>query len=392
MWLLGVAGLLGLSIILQGPRRALGQFVDIPGHLRLLTAALRRFRRAWRPLAILFGTTVLAWTANQFATFKETSRLDDLVLLKRAKTVGELAFEHGTLAALVPLRDVLDLGDSLLLLAAATAIVFKLSADRWGSSLEELDSSEASPLPAWTTLCWGCTWLYAMYRFAAMIMAQSTGGLPLSLCVYLEAIVVPFLMLVSDGVLLAWLLVELRNVGLGESESVDWRGAIALVPAAATACLLGMPARYIATADYLLLNSLRAQAPPSWLLVFIHGWGLVELQAAALVTAGVAGAAAWSSGSMGAACRGYFGLLRAHGGRVAATVAATSIASGVAAGVAYGLVLAMPAQPWVLAAADSYAHYASLPIGLAALAALVELGGQALPQAGRAVLPAGELG
>ena len=34
----------------------------------------------------------------------------------------------------------------------------------------------------------------------------------------------------------------------------------------------------------------------------------------------------------------------------------------------------MPAQPWVLLAADSYAHYASLPIGLLGLAGLVELG------------------
>ncbi len=41
---------------------------------------------------------------------------------------------------------------------------------------------------------------------------------------------------------------------------------------------------------------------------------------------------------------------------------------------AYYVVLAMPAQPWVLLAADSYAHYASLPIGLVGLAAMVEAG------------------
>jgi hypothetical protein len=37
----------------------------------------------------------------------------------------------------------------------------------------------------------------------------------------------------------------------------------------------------------------------------------------------------------------------------------------------------MPAQPWILLAADSYAHYAGLPVGLVGLAALVELGERA---------------
>jgi hypothetical protein len=44
---------------------------------------------------------------------------------------------------------------------------------------------------------------------------------------------------------------------------------------------------------------------------------------------------------------------------------------------AYALVLSLPAQPWVLATADGYAHYATLPIGLILTAALVELGQQA---------------
>ncbi|MBV8608950.1 MAG: hypothetical protein JO034_16015, partial [Singulisphaera sp.] len=45
------------------------------------------------------------------------------------------------------------------------------------------------------------------------------------------------------------------------------------------------------------------------------------------------------------------------------------------------LLLAMPPQTWVLSAADGYAHYATLPIGLLALAALVELGERSLPTA-----------
>ena len=41
--------------------------------------------------------------------------------------------------------------------------------------------------------------------------------------------------------------------------------------------------------------------------------------------------------------------------------------------------VALPPQPWVLAAADSYAHYATLPVGLLLLAALVELGSRVPP-------------
>ena len=49
--------------------------------------------------------------------------------------------------------------------------------------------------------------------------------------------------------------------------------------------------------------------------------------------------------------------------------------------VAYLLVLSLPTSTWALAAADSYAHYGTLPVGLVLLAALVELGERSLPMA-----------
>ena len=48
---------------------------------------------------------------------------------------------------------------------------------------------------------------------------------------------------------------------------------------------------------------------------------------------------------------------------------------------AYLLVLSLPYSTWALAAADSYAHYGTLPVGLVLLAALVELGERSLPMA-----------
>jgi hypothetical protein len=97
---------------------------------------------------------------------------------------------------------------------------------------------------------------------------------------------------------------------------------------------------------------------------------------------------AWSRGGVGAALRGYIRLLRAEGGRLVAVLAWSGLACGGLSALAYATVLAHPPQPWVLTAADSYAHYATLPIGLAALAALVELGGRAGPAEGPAATSA----
>src|SRR4051794_20315226 len=47
-WLAGLAALVLLPVVFQGPRRALGQMLDVPGHLRLAGGALGRLKRAWR--------------------------------------------------------------------------------------------------------------------------------------------------------------------------------------------------------------------------------------------------------------------------------------------------------------------------------------------------------
>jgi hypothetical protein len=78
---------------------------------------------------------------------------------------------------------------------------------------------------------------------------------------------------------------------------------------------------------------------------------------------------------------GYGRLLAFEGGHVVALAAIAGFASGLLAASAYAVVLLLPAQSWVLAAADSYAHFATLPVGLCALAALIELAERSLPTA-----------
>jgi hypothetical protein len=81
------------------------------------------------------------------------------------------------------------------------------------------------------------------------------------------------------------------------------------------------------------------------------------------------------------AVRGYLRLISAEGGHLLALLILAGLTAGSLSSLAYLLVLALPSQSWVLAAADGYSHYATLPIGLLMLAAFVELGERSLPTA-----------
>jgi hypothetical protein len=111
------------------------------------------------------------------------------------------------------------------------------------------------------------------------------------------------------------------------------------------------------------------------------GWGLTDLQTASIVFVGIAGAVAWSQGSLLGAVRGYFRLLSVEGGHLIVAITMAAVATTILTAAAYAVVLLLPAQTWVLAAADSYAHFASLPVGLWLLAAFVDLAERSLPSA-----------
>ncbi len=268
------------------------------------------------------------------------------------------------------------------MLVVAAMLVFQFSSDRWGSVVRVI-SPRASRDATWGTVAWGSAALYAIYRTIGLI--YGVPDLPMTGCFGLEVLLVPLLMPVADGILLAWVVVELRNAGLGDSperERLDVPGAVALMPAAALTCVLLMPGRYVATAVALVF--LYLTAVPGWLMSYFRwqlGWGVIDLQAAGLLGVGAVGALAWSRGTFDSMLGGYARMLRAEGGHlVGFLLAGGALASGLAA-VAYLVVLALPTQTWVLAAADSYAHYATLPVGVLTLAGLVELGERSLPAA-----------
>jgi hypothetical protein len=378
--------LLVLAILFQGPFAALKQLFDIVGHASLVRKAARRVWRASRMVSIAIGFTVVSWTASQAWVFTQESRRADLVMLTKSRGPGELAVEQGMFAAVTPLRDVAGLADNLPLLIIAAIVVFRSSFELpgWGAQQpgHGADQSGDGARAGWSTLIWGCAALYALYRIVAR-MAGSID-LPLGGCLVAEVVIIPILMVVSDGVLLAWLLTELRNAGFDDTggDRLDTRQAIALMPAAAMACAIALPARYIAAFVLLGQAYLRTSASATSVGDYVRwqlGWGLTDLQAAALVGIGLAGAVAWSRGTIRGAIAGYGRLLAAEGGHLVAVVAIAGLGSGLVAAAAYAVVLLLPVQTWVLGAADSYAHFATLPIGLWTLAAFIELAERALP-------------
>ena len=217
--------------------------------------------------------------------------------------------------------------------------------------------------------------------------AAGSPDLPVGNCLVIETILIPTAMVAVDGLLLAWLLAALRNAGLdafGEGRFNPGE-AVALMPAAMLGCLAAVPARYLA-AFVLLANdhlptSVQTTPLGSYIRWQLGDWGLADVQAIALIAIGIVGIIPWTRGRLVEAIVGYGRLLAADGGHLVATLLMTAVATGLLAAPAYAIVLLLPAQSWVLNAADSYSHYATIPVGIWTLAALIELGQRSLPMA-----------
>jgi hypothetical protein len=388
-FIIALTALMLVSCGWQGPARAFRQLFDLPGHIDLFRKALRRLRRSGRMLAIVIAFTVIAWTASQAMTYRQESNRVELLSLVKSRGGVELAVEHGVLAMLTPLRDVAALGDNVLLLTLAAIVVFRATIDipsmGYRASTGEIHySSHFRPRPGWATVAWGSAALYALNRLVAR--GAGSSELPIGQCLMVETLVIPAFMLISDGLLLAWLLTELRDAGIDNSgeDRIDPFKVLSLLPGAALACAAALPARYVATFVLLASGHLPTSVAASPIGQYIRwqlGTGLADLQAASFLVIGITGVVAWTRGSLGSAIRGYSRMLSNEGARLTLVLAVAGISAGVVSAVAYFVILLLPVQAWVLSTADSYAHFATLPIGLLTLAALVDLAERSLPAA-----------
>jgi hypothetical protein len=385
IWLLGLLSLLVVVMVVQGPGRAIGQLFDISGQTRLLASSIERVKRSGRLLATVVGVSVIAWTTNQTLSYGVASGRDDELLLIKGPRLTDVALNQGYLAALTPLRDLVGLGQLIPLLIGASFVLFKFSTDRWPGVLPPLSIRRHAS--RWSTIGWGSVALYAVYRFVGLV--GRTPELPLGGCFFPEALAVPLMTAMADGVMLAWVLVELRNAGLGdtEGESLDPLSVSVVIPSAILACVLAFPSYYIAPGFWMLVkydHLPQSVVTDPWFVSFLRwqlGWGLAILQAVGLLFAGLFGSVAWSRGTPVDVFQGYFRILKAEGGHLVAALALGGIAAGAFSALAYLLVLSLPVSTWGLGAADSYAHYGTIPVGLILAAAMVELGERSLPLA-----------
>ena len=240
---------------------------------------------------------------------------------------------------MTPLRDVAGLADNLPLLIVAAIVVFRASIEPQRSGepgASAAGSGRGRAQPGWTTIVWGISALYILYRIVAR--AAGSPELPFGNCLVVETILIPIAMAVVDGFLLAWLLAELRNAGLdvaGEGR-LDPLQAVALMPAAALACVAALPARYVAAfvvlANDHLPTSIQNTPVGGYIRWQLGDWGLTDLQAVALVVVGLAGAVAWTRGRIGEAIVGYARLLATEGGHLVAALAMAAVAAGRAIG------------------------------------------------------------
>lgn len=382
-----------LAVVVQGPSAALRQLTNVAGHVRLLREAGLRIWRAAGMVATLLTLTVLSWTSAQCVGFffDDAQRgWSDLLMLRRGRTVAELVVEHGVTAAASPLRDVAGLGDSLPILTAALVVLLSATRHRaasagfshgGGTSLYSYDHEHVA---TWRGVVGVCAGLYFLYRLFCRF--GGAGELPVGNCLLIEVAIIPCLMLVCDGFLLAWLLVEIRDGEPGEDlrSRFDASRALRLMPAACLGCLAALPARYAATAMVLGSQHLSASwmaAGPGRALRWGLGPGLVWFQAASLAAMSVVGVIAWSGGGLGEIRLGFGRTLRREGGRLTAVAVMAALACGGLSGLAYALLPALPPAGWVLPAVDAYAHYLTIPVGLWTLAAYIVLAERALPAA-----------
>jgi hypothetical protein len=379
-WGIAAAILIAIAVIFQGPKRALRQLFDIPGHLGLVHHTIWRLKTSGRMLVFVFGTAIVSATCWQFTTYTMAEKKEDLAILFKSKSRMDVASEQGILAAMSPARDVLALGDTTLLLILISALVFKRSADRWSAGEEDYESPKRSgAISGWMTVSWCAAWLYVLYRLVSVIVDRE--GLPLSMGFLPEVFVVPLLALFSDALLLSWLLTELRSKRV-DSDSVDMEVVVRDIPSAFLCCAFAMPARWVSLLLWLAVRYVPGGSGVGGHVLrdVLRGWGLVVLTAAGLVGLLFFAAIPTFERKRIGIWRRLFRAIRHEGGHLVASILFGGVVAGSLAALAYLLVLALPSQPWLLSAADSYAHYGTLPVSLVVGSALVGLGERALSE------------
>ncbi|MDX2038891.1 MAG: hypothetical protein SFX72_19755 [Isosphaeraceae bacterium] len=389
-------GILFLVVLgLQGPRKLFSQLIDFGGHRAAFRRGMAIWRRSGWVLGVSLASTVVAWSTNQALLFMRPEGREDLAVLLKGSTLSQAALENGILAGVVPLRDVVQLGSIIPLLFLGAFIVFQHGSNN-NSRIDQFRGRAHPSSGAWMTAAWLILALHGIYRCVCLIYLA--GELPLGFGVVFEILLVPAVMLLSDALVLGWVLIGFRNATLAETDEVrfDFEEWLRILPAVATTCFFLLPSRYLSafvtlSFSYVIAAWGTTTATPATVLTALRwalGPGIVAIQVLTLPALAAIGSSVWSKGSIRDMVRGSTSVLRGQGGRIVVAVALIGGLSAAGSSLTYFLLFAMPPQTWLLNAADSYSHLLTLPLGLMLTSLLVDFARLELPLSSGAPLSA----
>lgn len=383
-WLVSLSLLAVLCLVFQGPRRFLVGLIAWSEFRSVFRAAITRIRKRLLVPLVLMGCLLLSWTTSQLIGHASPSGLEDLQLSLRTKTVPTFSLEQGFLAALIPLRDLTNLADVWFLVLIATLSAFYFTnAMQWIPESTMSMPQKKAYYRSHTFWIAAAFWL--IYRI--IVGVASEGGLPLITGAFFEIILEPIVMLFIDSMILSWVIVDLRDAETLDPLDIKPRmpEIASLMPAIFVVQIAVVPARYAAHFVWTLWNNLLQvlTTNSSYYSMIVNyfiwflGDGMIYLQMIALPFVIMTGAVAYSQGSIKTLLRTTIAIMRYSGSTVLMLVGLTGLLDLVGVWGFNMLLLSHPAESWVLAASDSYAHYLTLLSGLVLISALIELAARA---------------
>jgi hypothetical protein len=380
---LGWLGVLAVvTALLQGDRKKwLRGLVDIRGHFEQLGAGLEILRRNKRPLWVILAAAVMGWTGWSLGVWQDAASKDELegMLAVHENSATALAASHGLAAAIVPLRDFVGLGDLMPLVLGACVLLFARTAELAQHLRNRMRTIENTRLKRRIGTIWIGLIVLAAYR--GLIFLVSPGNAPMADCMFINAVAMPLLTLVADGLLLSWVLTEF---GRGLLNHFDWEPSdsvafVRSIPAAMLACGLANPGRYVLLACAIAeaqFNASSTWPAARWEPIL---WGCTIGQVAGLTWfAFPAVIAVCRRGRLLDTFHSYVTLLRRAGGQVVGLTALAILLNLLALLPFYWIFGTMQRETWSLLGAASYGHYTTLIVGIILLAGTTQLAYQEL--------------
>jgi len=379
VWLVVLAG---VSLLLQRDwRKWLRGLADIRGHYEQLGAGLEILRRNKRPLWVLLAAAVFGWTGWSMRVWDEpTSKGDwEAMLALHENRAGSFAAAHSLTAAINPLRDLASLGDLLPLVLAACVLLFARTAEMAQHLRRKTRATENVGLKRRVGTIW--VGLIILLAYRVLVFVVDPVAAPMADCMYINALILPALLLAADGLLLSWVLTEFGRGVLGhfDWEADDSVAFVRGIPAALFACACINPGRYVLLGCAIWEDQFSQTTiwpATRWAPIL---WGCTISQVIGLAWFALPAVLAVTRHSgLFAALRAFVTLLRQAGGKVIGLTVLAIVLNLLALLPFYWVFGSMQPETWSLLGAASYGHYATLLVGIILLAGTTQLAYQEL--------------